>query len=343
MKLHTRLLPNCLAAALPLLLLCSCGEKDKKIETPPSAALETPQHRTVVAPAMLPNRFRQTGYMINEEKDTGTSLSGSNAAALDGLQLKVGANITTTQPIPLREAMKAIVKTKNMSLSWAPDVDQELLVDIDATANDNFYEAIDNILRQLDYFQEVEGTTMVIKYRETKQYHIAMPFIKQDYSSINGVKSLDSFATLGNTGNTFDIWENIKKNIDSLIATWSTSVQTPEIKNQETDQKNKDNKKGADVVAKQQNTKNEEPEPAIAPPVSRQVSSTNSSYTIDKPVGLIIVNAPRSLQKKVSDYFLALEKELYKQIVIEAKIIEVQLNDSSSLGVNWHQILDNIS
>ncbi|MCW5213447.1 hypothetical protein VU04_11120, partial [Desulfobulbus sp. TB] len=41
-------------------------------------------------------------------------------------------------------------------------------------------------------------------------------------------------------------------------------------------------------------------------------------------------------------YLATLEKELYKQIVIEAKIIEVQLTDSSSLGVNWSHILDNL-
>ncbi|CAK8714812.1 MAG: type II and III secretion system protein [Candidatus Electronema aureum] len=337
MKLHTRLLPSCLAAALPLLLLCSCVEKDKKTETPPpAAASETPQHRTVVEPALLPNRFRQTGYMINEEKDTGTSLSGSNAAALDGLQLKVGANITTTQPIPLREAMKAIVKTKNMSLSWSPDVDQELLVDIDATANDNFYEAIDNILRQLDYFHEVEGSTLVIKYRETKRYHVAMPFIKQDYKSFTGT---DSGSSVSSSDNKFDIWENIQKNIDSLISTWSASVATPEAQTTAVPEQ-KEEKKGAATADK----KKSDEEEAVAPaPLSRRVSSTDSTYTIDKPVGLITVHAPKSLQKRISDYLATLEKELYKQILIEAKIIEVQLNDSSSLGVNWNMLLQGLS
>lgn len=327
MNIHTRLLPGCLAAALPLLLLCSCVDKGKKNDTPPPAAAlaEPQQHSTVVEPSLLPTRFRQAGYMVSEDRSSGSG--ADSASSLDGLQLKVGANISTAAPIPLREAMKAIVKTKNMSLSWAPDVDQELLVDIDVTPNDNFYEAIDNILRQLDYFHEVEGSTLVIKYRETKQYHVAMPFIKQDYKSATGSTS----GAITSTDNKFDIWDNIQKNIDKIIATWSSSVVMPDQPAAET----KDAKKTADSKSGE--------EDAAPAPLARRVSSTDSTYTIDKPVGLITVHAPKSLQKRVSDYLATLEKELYKQILIEAKIIEVLLSDSSSLGINWNMLLNNLN
>uniref|UniRef100_UPI004056189A hypothetical protein n=1 Tax=Candidatus Electronema sp. TaxID=2698783 RepID=UPI004056189A len=332
MNIHTRLLPGCLAAALPLLLLCSCVDKGKKNDTPPPAAAlaEPQQHNTVVEPSLLPTRFRQAGYMVSEDRSSGSG--ADSASSLDGLQLKVGANISTAAPIPLREAMKAIVKTKNMSLSWAPDVDQELLVDIDVTPNDNFYEAIDNILRQLDYFHEVEGSTLVIKYRETKQYQIAMPFIRQYYDTFTGSMA----GSLQNQPweNKFDQWEIIQKNLDSLIATWSSSVATP-VPTSKAASDNKDSKKTANV-------KDSEEETAPAP-LARRVSSTDSTYTIDKPVGLITVNAPKSLQKRIGDYIAALEKELYKQILIEAKIIEVQLSDSSSLGINWNMLLNNLN
>ena len=102
MNIYIRLLPGCLAAVLPLLLLCSCVDKGKKSETPPPAAAvaEPQQHSTVIEPALLPTRFRQSGYMISEEKGGADS---SSASSLDGLQLKVGANISTNAPIPLRE------------------------------------------------------------------------------------------------------------------------------------------------------------------------------------------------------------------------------------------------
>ncbi len=333
MEKHIRLLPACLAAALPLLLLCSCVEKNKKSDAPPAqtaaAAEPTPQHRTVVEPSLLPNRFRQTGYMISEEK-SGTGSGDSSAAGMDGLQLKVGVNISTNEPIPLRDALKALAKTKNMSLSWASDVDQNLLVDIDIRANDNFYEAIDNILRQLDYFHEVEGTTIVIKYRETKKYTVSLPYVRHYYNTYTG-------STAGNMNtkdweNLHDQWETIKNNLDSLMSTWSTEVASDDKK----DEAKKDDK---GVATKQEGTK---PSEDVAGTARRVAKSTESSYTIDKTVGLVTVNAPKSLQKKVSEYLTSLEKEFHRQVVIDAKIIEVRLSESSSLGVDWNMLLSRL-
>ncbi|MCI5157688.1 MAG: hypothetical protein D3906_04470, partial [Candidatus Electrothrix sp. AUS1_2] len=217
---------------------------------------------------------------------------------------------------------------KKMSLSWASDVNQDLLVDIDVTAEDNFYEAIDNILRRLDYFHEVQGSTLIIKYRETKQYQVAMPFVKQEYNASIGGNSFGSDVRIDSKGNTFDIWENIQKNIDSLISAWSATITTPAPSDQGSEG-DLDKDKGRE-------------EEKTVDQTSRRVSSTESSYTIDKPIGLVTVHAPKSLQKRIADYLQTLERELYKQITIEAKIIEVQLANNSSLGINWQTLLKNL-
>lgn len=334
MQKHIRLLPACLAAALPLLLLCSCVEKNKKSDAPPAqtaaAADPTPQHRTVVEPSLLPNRFRQTGYVINEEKSKAAS-GDSSSTDMDGLQLKVGVNISTNEPIPLRDALKALAKTKNMGLSWASDVDQNLLVDIDIRANDNFYEAIDNILRQLDYFHEIEGSTVVIKYRETKKYTVALPYVRHHYHSTTG--SSAGKMDIKQWDNLIDQWETIKNNLDSLMATWSTEVAS----NDKKDDAKKDDKGGAAA-------KTEEAKPAEeAGGAARRVAkSTDASYTIDKTIGLVTVHAPKSLQNKFAEYLASLEKEYHKQVIIDAKIIEVRLSESSSLGVNWNMLLSRL-
>ena len=64
---------------------------------------------------------------------------------------------------------------------------------------------------------------------------------------------------------------------------------------------------------------------------------------IDQPIGLITVTAPRPILDKVEAYLTSLRKEIYKQISIEAKIIEVQLIDSSAIGINWTQVLENFN
>ncbi|MBE0586071.1 MAG: pilus (MSHA type) biogenesis protein MshL, partial [Desulfofustis sp.] len=76
---------------------------------------------------------------------------------------------------------------------------------------------------------------------------------------------------------------------------------------------------------------------------TRQISSGGVTYLIDKPVGIITVTAPRPLLNELDNYFTSLTKELYKQISIEAKIIEVQLTENSSVGINWSQVLKNFN
>ena len=72
---------------------------------------------------------------------------------------------------------------------------------------------------------------------------------------------------------------------------------------------------------------------------SRQTSKTGAYFTIDKPVGIITVTATRDLLDRVDNYLTSLQKQMYKQINIEAKIIEVQLNDSNNMGVDWSNVL----
>ena len=322
MKSNIRLLHSVFALTAAAFLLCSClGKKseDENSQTPRLAAPEKKQ-RTVIAPSLLPQRFQRAGYVISDDEENAML----DSEASDEFRLKVGADITTHAPITLRKAMKALIRNKKMSLSWASDVNQDLLVDIDVTADDNFYEAIDNILRQLDYFHELQGSTLIVKYRESKQYQIAMPFVKQEYNTAIGGNSFGSDIRIDSKGNTFDIWENIQNNIDTLISTWSAVIMTPE-------------EESGDLE------KDEEDEAKSTEQVSRRVSSTDSSYTIDKPVGLITVHAPKSLQKRIADYLETLERELYKQIIIEAKIIEVQLQNNSSLGINWQTLLRNLT
>jgi type II secretory pathway component GspD/PulD (secretin) len=196
---------------------------------------------------------------------------------------------------------------------------------------DDFYEAVDNLLRQVDYFHEMQGSTIVVKYKETRQFRIAMPFIRQNYATATGGNVLggdslnsnvEGLIKLDSPENSFDIWESVQANMDKIIETWNTTVVTPELE--------------AQAAEIEQAASEEEIQQA-----SRRVSSGGVQYFIDKPIGIITVVAPRPLLDELQRYFDSLTGELYKQIAIEAKIIEVRLVDNSSIGINWNQVLKN--
>ncbi len=283
------------------------------------------------APLSLPVNYQTPSYMVDFANQQPLVAEAEEAA------IKVGATIRSTRgPQPLWDILKRLTALKKMNISWASDVDQKVLVDVDISADDDFYQSIANLLRQVDYFHEVEGKTIVVKYKETRRYHIAMPFTKSTYGTGTGgnvlgsdaeSSNIDGTISLKSDANEFDIWANIQANMDAIINTWNTQVTalpSEEVTSSE------DNEEETDT---EQNTQ-------LA---TRQISSGGSMYIIDKPVGMITVTAPRPLLERLEEYFAALKEELYKQITIEAKIIEVQLNDSSSIGVNWSDVLKNFA
>jgi MSHA type pilus biogenesis protein MshL len=314
--------------ALLTVMLVSCANQET---APPANEANTPPPTVAEKnsdPAQLPVRFQSPSYFIQDEQ--AADVLGEDA---EDYEIKVGANITSTKgPQPLWDILKRVANLKGMSVSWASDVDQNVLVDVDISADDNYYEAIDNLLRQVDYFHEVERNVIVVKYRETKKFNIPLPYMKGTYTSNVGGNFLAGREAATGTegtvkvlsdGNKFDIWENITTNMDAIMQEWRT--QTTEQEQIITADKADTGEAGKSEQTTQQAT--------------RRVTLGSSYYTIDRSVGLITVTAPRPLLEKVNHYIDTLKKELFRQVIIEAKIIEVFLQDNSKIGIDWSQVL----
>ncbi len=326
-----------------LLGLVSCNKKtadtDKELIPQSEITEEKQEIKEQEKEATLPVRYQSPTYMVGKQTKEELDM------ATDDVALKVGAKITSTVgPQPLISILKQLANLKEMNVSWASDVDQTVLVDVDISANDDFFHAIDNLLRQVDYFHEIQGNTIIVKHKETKRYHVAMPFTKHTYETATGGNMLGSEETASNIegtirldsrGNEFDIWKNIDDNLNQILEVWKTEAVTTikEEGSENTDSLNEESDaKSSETTSSNTLTK-----------ATRQRSQNTNTFFIDKPVGVITVTAPRPMQERIANYLDKLKKELYRQISIEAKIIEVQLSDHTSIGLNWNLILQNLS
>lgn len=332
------------SSLLLLLLHMSACTGSKKMQEEVAAPIETADLSTPNklassgVPAALPVQYQTPSYKVDKESSKEVLTDAETG-------VKVGATIRSTRgPQPLWDILKRLAAIKGMNVSWASDVDRDVLVDVDISANDDFYDAIDNMLRQVDYFHEIRNNTIVVKYKETRQFHIAMPFIKSAYKTSTGgnmlgnnqdSENIDGTVEIKSEDNTFDIWESVQTNMDAILETWSTvkidSTPTPVAAN-------------ADAVGTTAPTPPSTPAieaaaAAATPAATRRYSQGGNMYIIDKPVGLITVSAPRPLLDELDSYFASLQKELYKQISIDAKIIEVELSSGSSVGIDWSGLL----
>ena len=332
MKKKTR---NALAlfvtAAISLLLISACAPAAKTEATQDPLAAKTSiagkQSKTLES-GQLPVRYQNPTYMLGE-----TSTQNIGTGGAEGITIPVGADISSnTGPVALRDIMKRLAALKGMNISWASDVDQMAMVDVDIRAEDDFFRSLENILRQKDYFHEVQGNTIVVKYRETRKFHVAMPFMKSTYNTGVGGDVLGGGATtsglkgniqLTSEKNDFDIWANISGNLDQILGIWEETVTTPS-----------DAAPAGDTAA-------QPPTPPKQPSTTnkRNVQAGKGYYSIDKPIGLITVTAPRPLVEKIAVYLDNLKTELYRQISIEAKIVEVSIDNTENRGIDWTNFL----
>ena len=331
MKCNTRSLTYFLAA-LCLLLLCSCSNKEAQTEEPVATTgdLVTKAAGQEAVQQQLPVRYQNPGFITADDQ-----VDGNLGDDPEEFEIVVGANISSTRgPQPLWDILKRLANLKGMNVSWSSDVDQEVLVDVNISADDNFYKAVDNLLRQVDYFHEVKDNTIIVKFKETKKFYISVPYIKGTYTTtIGGNYLTNREAASGTEGtvkitsdaNSFDVWGNIATNLDIILQQWRTTAQTLAVPAPTAE--NAGSGKAATTVVH----------------ATRQRDAGDAYYTIDRSVGLVTVTAPHPLLEKVESYLSSLKKELYRQVMIEAKIIEVFLQDNSRIGLDWSQVLQNLN
>lgn len=75
----------------------------------------------------------------------------------------VGADISSLLgPVPLVEVLKRLVSLKDMSLSWQQNVNMQVPVNVSIRAEEDFFDAIRNLLRPVGYKFAVRGNTVIV-------------------------------------------------------------------------------------------------------------------------------------------------------------------------------------
>jgi general secretion pathway protein D/MSHA biogenesis protein MshL len=135
-------------------------------------------------------------------------------------------------------------------------------------------------------------------------------------------------AKITSSENEFDLWKNINENLTMLM----DQEKTVKVDTEEPAATAK-----APVDNKQ---KGEQTKQAAA---TQRRSNEDPYFFIDRSLGLVTVVAPLRLQNIIKHYFDNLNKEIYRQVAIEAKIVEVYLKDNSKIGIDWATIFEGLN
>ncbi len=197
----------------------------------------------------------------------------------------------------LSDVLHSIAETVNLNLVMEKGVDPDTPVTLNLR-NIPAGEAIDIVLSSTDYFYRIDGNILYVTAYKTKTFEFGFPPVIQDYSIDLGgdILGASSDATSG----------KIKGNV-TLGA--------------------KADKKGYklwDAI-----------EEGLENILRKQSENDLTAFSINRLAGTVTVRATKSKLREVRNYINTLRMILNRQVMIEARVVEVKLSKSLKYGIDW--------
>ena len=238
----------------------------------------------------------------------------------------------------LGDVLHVIADAAGLNLIIADGIQQDRLITITlkrVTADD----ALSTILNSADYFYTIKDNILSVEATGTKVFELGHPALVQGYNVEVGGDILSSASDLtasgsgsgssigsggsGSSGSNikgtitqttkhdtkaFDFWESLEKSLVSLL--------------------NRQDSAGAATAGQQ------------AAPRSGE-NGPHQNVVINRLTGTIMVTATRRNLAGIEQYLDLVKAALNRQVLVEARVIEVQLDDGLQFGIDWN-FLDNI-
>ncbi|RJQ56987.1 MAG: pilus (MSHA type) biogenesis protein MshL [Nitrospiraceae bacterium] len=209
---------------------------------------------------------------------------------------------------PLRDVLFIIAETANLNLVMERGVDAELPVTM-TLKNMSVGDALSLVLDSSDYFYSVKENILTVKAVETEIFEIGHPNVIQEYRIKTGgdILSGTSSVSSGAAGNAVSGDVTIQSASDPVSFNFWDSLE-----------------KSLDTLLKTQGAEQ-----------SRKVQPV---FTVNRMAGAVMVTASKKDLQKVTGYITNLKKVLNRQVLVEARIVEVQLSEGLKYGIDWNTV-----
>lgn len=248
---------------------------------------------------------------VDKTKDTKTpAVSPDQIASPLSASIEQEKKIETIKPKELysfslrdadvKDVLRAIAKQTNYNVVMEPDIEGECTVDLkDVTLE----KALEYIVEPLEFTYKIEGKTVYVSKPklETKMFPINYLALKKiGSSSVDGSIGGTQGGTTSTTGGTSS----------SAGTTGSGSFVKLESKTE------------ADIWK------------SLEDNINKLISKEGKIFVNNQANMVVVTDYPRYL-KSISKFLEGIEAIVHRQVMIEAKIVEVQLSEGYKEGINW--------
>ncbi len=206
---------------------------------------------------------------------------------------------------PFRDVVKVVADSANLNLVLQKGVNTEQPVTITLN-NVTVKDALDIIFASVDYFYEVKKNLLLVKAQDTMLFEFGHPSVLNSYSLSLGGDILGGASSAGSTSST------IKGDLKLTSAS--------------------DDK-----------AKNLWEEVSLALTGILKADEGNplrANFSINRVTGTIMVTASKNTLANVTSFLNRVRESLNRQVMIEARIVEVQLSEGLKYGIDWQQVIN---
>lgn len=272
--------------------------------------------------------------------------------------------------VPLRELLFALARDARLNIDIASDLEGRITLNaIDQTLP----QILDRLARQADLRWEMHGTTLLVS-RDTpflKNYKIDyVNYVRQAQSNLNvaahitnnhgsgsgaapgilaggGMMNNASLSSISGKASN-DLWESLIGNLRDLLH--ETDRLLPEGSFEQTQESTGSQqssgtgvappgggRKGAaaNIAGSANPTEIQEKATAL---IRRHTFREAASVIANRETGVVAVRASSRQHAKVAEFLAQVLHNARRQVLIEATVVEVALNDQSQTGVDWKNI-----
>ncbi|GAB4389903.1 MAG: pilus (MSHA type) biogenesis protein MshL [Thermodesulfovibrionales bacterium] len=218
---------------------------------------------------------------------------------------------------PLRNVVKVIADAASLNLVMQKGVDPETPVTVTLN-NVSVQDALEVIFASADYFYEVSNNLLVVKAVDTMIFEFGHPSVINNYSISLGGDILGGVSSAGSQGS------------GSSGASGSTNITGDVSLEGSTDLASRNL---WDQIAE-----------SISGILGAEggVSGPKPSFSINRVTGTIAVTASKNALRRTEDMLKSVWESLNRQVMIEARIVEVQLSEGFKYGIDWQALNSSI-
>jgi MSHA type pilus biogenesis protein MshL len=202
---------------------------------------------------------------------------------------------------PLRDVLYTIAETAHLNLVMEQGVNPELPVTM--TFKDILIQdALNIVFDSVGYFYSVKDNILIAKAMATRIFELGQPSVTHEYKIDVGGDILS-----GISSNAGDTASSLSGDVSMLSTSDKTSFEFWEAI-----------EKSLQSILQAGNTQ-----------------KAGAHFVLNRLTGTVMVSAAKTELDKVESYMANLKKVLGRQVLIEARIVEVQLSEGLKYGIDW--------